>query len=144
MKFCYSRTGVELSGTCSGTYDDLISTYITSPNYPKKYDNVADCSWIITSLKERTIVLTFTDFETEKKYDYLAIYNGSNDEGVQLKKLSGNFLPSSISFIGKSMYLKFKSDSSGTRKGFKMSISYGEYVIQSLFRMMFLIISVTV
>ena len=136
MIFCRCHQGVELSGTCGGTYDDSTSSSYTirSPNYPKNYDNRADCSWLITALKETTFVLTFMEFETEKRYDYLFIYNGSNDEGIQLEKLSGNSIPSSIRFTGRTMYLKFRSDSQFNKKGFKLLLLSGEYVEQIFFR----------
>ena len=132
MIFCCCHQGVELSGTCGGTYDDSTSSYYTirSPNYPQNYYKRADCSWLITALKETTFLLTFEDFETERTYDFLAIYNGSNDEGIQLEKVHGNSIPSPIRFTGRTMYLKFKSDASGNRKGFKLVLLYGEYVKQ--------------
>ena len=132
MIFCCCHPGVELSGTCSESYGDLTSSsyHIRSPNYPQDYDSLADCSWFVTALKKTTFLLTFEDFETERTYDFLAIYNGSNDEGVQLEKLHGNSIPSPIRFTGRTMYLKFKSDPSGNRKGFKLVLLYGEYVKQ--------------
>ena len=115
---------VELSGTCTGTYDDVESSYITSPNYPQKYNTFEECSWTITAIDGRTVALSFTDFDTEATYDTLSIYSHT---GIILEKLSGTSLPSDIVLTEKTMYLKFFSDKIGTRKGFRILLKvYGK------------------
>ena len=116
---------VELSGTCTGTYDNVESSYITSPNYPQKYETLDECSWTINVIDEKTVALSFTHFDTEANYDTLSIYSHT---GSLLEKLSGNSIPSEIVVPEKTMYLKFFSDKIGTRKGFRIILKvYGKY-----------------
>ena len=128
ISFPFFSLELELSGTCPGTYDKARSSYITSPNYPQNYGNDADCRWTITILNEGFVVLKFTDFETERGFDSLLTYNGSNDNSPSLEELSGRTIPSDVMFTGKAMYLKFSSDALGNRKGFRIALkTFGMY-----------------
>ena len=120
---------MKLSGTCTTTYGYATSSYIISPNYPQNYGPDEYCSWTITALGERTIALNFTDFDIEKPYDELKVYNESSDIGVPMIILSGRSIPSQTIFGGKDMYLDFTSDESGSRKGFQILVeAFGRYM----------------
>ena len=59
-------------------------------------------------------------------YDYLEIYDGSNDQSTKIEKLSGNLGSFSISSTGNSLFIKFVSnhyDDGST--GFLAAIHYG-------------------
>ena len=127
-----------LSGTCSGTYDRVSSSYILSTNYPQNYGRGDDCRWTITHFDQGTIRLNVHDFETDYKSDIFSVYNGTNDEGNRLKVLSGSLtdtryliLNSEMWFSGKFLYLKFTTNlySQGD-KGFNISVQiFGKYQI---------------
>ena len=118
---------MKLSGTCNGTYDITTASYITSPNYPQNYENNADCRWTIVAFNERNIALNITDFVTERNEDKLSIYNGTNDEGTRLEVFSGNVDPYPIKFAGRTAYLKFTSDQSDVKTGFRIELkAYGK------------------
>ena len=79
------------------------------------------------ALEEKLFVLNLTDFHTEEDFDFLAIYNGSNDTARRLAKLHGLLSPSDILTTGKNMYLRFTSDGFSSRTGFKISLdAYGK------------------
>ena len=46
---------------------------LTSPNYPQDYPNSHDSSQEIRVAEGNTIKMRFTDFNTERKYDYVEI-----------------------------------------------------------------------
>ena len=59
-------------------------------------------------------------------FDYLAIFDGQNDEATEIAKLSGNLGSFSISSTGNSLFIKFESsyyDDGST--GFLATIHYG-------------------
>lgn len=124
-----------ISGTCTGTYDSVSFSYIISPNYPQNYDNQADCRWTIRTSNKRRIALNVTDFFTEHTSysmmeaikDTLYIYNGSNDATTPIEILFGKDYPTEILFTGKTAYLKFITNESVNKKGFKILVkAYGK------------------
>ena len=126
LAICCLRLELELFGTCTGTYDNTTSSYITSPNYPRNYGDGIDCSWTITTCEEITVVLHFTDFFTEY-FDKLYVYEGTNDKGHQLGKFSGRRSVSPIRSNERSLYLRFVSNSYTNEKGFMILLrTYGK------------------
>ncbi len=69
--------------------------------------------------------LDFTAFDLESGYDKLYVYNGNSVAAPLLAVLTGNTLPSAITSTASdgSLTLRFMSDGSATRPGFKASIS---------------------
>ena len=117
----YCSWSEQISGTCKGTYDGESSSYITSPNYPENHGSNDDCTWTITAIDERTILLHFVDFEIYAS-EFLSIYNGSNNEGILLDVLDGWTTPSDIWLTGKEMHVKFSSNERNNMKGFKILV----------------------
>ena len=72
------------------------------------------------NMKSRLTVL-----QTEIGYDFVTIYDGSNDQSTQIEKLSGNLGSFNISSTGNSLFVKFESDYWGTYAGFLATIHYG-------------------
>ena len=50
---------------------------------------------------------------------YFQIYDGKNSSAPLLNKLCGTTIPTSILTSGKSLYMRFVSDSSGVGNGFR-------------------------
>ena len=121
-----------LTGTCTGSYDNVTSSYITSPNYPQNYGDSVKCTWMIVAPNENTIALNFTDFVIQAYSGYiggttdsLSVYNGSNDNALPLTTLSGSVEPFVI-LTGKTTYVKFTSHKYTTDKGFRILLkAYG-------------------
>ena len=58
--------------------------------------------------------------------DYLELYDGLNDEGIRITKLSGNLGKFNISSPGSDLYVYFKSNNyDDGSTGFLASIHYG-------------------
>ncbi|CAL1529132.1 unnamed protein product [Lymnaea stagnalis] len=118
---------------------------VTSPNYPGSYPHDRECEWTITVPEGNQIFVNITDFELEGPYnrcphDYLDIRqensyflvqsrareNGGYLSSPALLKLCGN-QPAVTPFISHSnrLYLKFKSDHSVQKRGFRLEYSSG-------------------
>ena len=115
---------LQISGTCPGTYDTPTFTYIKSPNHPLNYEKNTDCSWLITAPREKSIVLSFANFDIGKRFDMLRIYEGDNAKSNSLEEYRGNSNPLEKWINAKSLYVTFTSsderiDASYTRR-FKM------------------------
>ena len=67
----------------------------------------------------------FSLSQTENNYDFVTIYDGSNDQSTQIEKLSGDLGSFSISSTGNSLFVKFESDASNSKDGFFATIHYG-------------------
>ena len=61
--------------------------------------------------------------------DYLTIYDGPNDQSIQIEKLSGNLGSFDVSSKGNSLFIKFESQYDSNHKGFLATIHYGILLI---------------
>ena len=66
----------------------------------------------------------FPQSQTESNFDFVTIYDGSNDQSNQIAKLSGNMETFGISGTGNSLFVIFESDASVTKDGFLATIHY--------------------
>jgi len=92
---------------------------IMSPSYPQPYFNDASCHWLLHST-QNFVVLEILDFNTEADFDFLTIYDGSDETATVLATLSGSDLRGTYFSTGGDMYLTFTSDGSVTDKGFEL------------------------
>ena len=116
--------GLQISGTCPGTYNST-SNYIISSNYPSNYDSNVNCRWYITNSLGQAVALNFTDFNTDY-YDKLTIYEGEFKDGKQLYQFYGTggyAVPSRDELVwvnAKSFYVTFTINSYSNNRGFKI------------------------
>ncbi|XP_072154980.1 uncharacterized protein uif isoform X2 [Bemisia tabaci] len=98
---------------------------VESPNYPHKYDSLANCKWTLEGPQGHNILLQFQEFETEKSFDTVQILVGgrTEDKSVNLATLSGKQDLSNKLFVSASnfMIIKFSTDGSVEKKGFRAS-----------------------
>ena len=110
----------------------LPSAIITSPNWPRKYDNNMDCTYIIDVPNGIAISLTFETFDLETDSgirDGDVLYYGMGDNADTSKadgELSGYTIPDSIYMETGTMWLRFISNSIKTFTGFRLN-----YVVTS-------------
>ncbi|XP_059477749.1 uncharacterized protein LOC132198041 isoform X1 [Neocloeon triangulifer] len=98
---------------------------LESPGYPHKYSSLADCKWTLEGPSGHNILLQFQDFETERGFDTVTVLAGGRTEreAAPLATLSGKQDLSTRLFVSASnfMVVKFSSDASVERKGFRAS-----------------------
>ena len=84
------------TGECDGYFTTTNGT-LSSPSYPGKYPDWADCFYIISQPINSVIVLDFINIDIEShsscEWDYLEIRDGSSHDSLVLDKLCGNEIP---------------------------------------------------
>lgn len=98
---------------------------VENPDYPHKYAPLTNCKWTLEGPQGHNILLQFQEFETEKTFDTVQILVGgrTEDTSVNLATLSGKQDLANHSFVSASnfMIIKFSTDASVERKGFRAS-----------------------
>nr|XP_054752684.1 extracellular serine proteinase-like [Lytechinus pictus] len=99
------------------------SGIVKSPNFPDYYDNSDECTFTLQGKSNETVTLSFTDFDVEDhsscNFDALEIYEGVDATGPLRAKLCGSETPRTMRSFTNAFYLKFTTDSSVTRTGFR-------------------------
>ena len=95
---------------------------LTSPNYPESYPSSHDSTQEIHVAEGKTIEMRFTDFNTERKYDYVEIKDG--DGTSLLPKESGSWEgPELIVSKTNEALVKFHTDKDTQKKGWRLEWS---------------------
>ncbi|CAB4057448.1 unnamed protein product [Lepeophtheirus salmonis] len=98
---------------------------IESKNYPLKYDSLSNCKWTLEGPQGTTILLQFSEFDTEQNFDTVQILSGGRTEesAINVATLSGHLQLKDRTFVSASnfMLIKFQTDSSVEKKGFRAS-----------------------
>ena len=105
----------------AGDTGRLDLTPITSPNYPRNYDDNIDETFHRSVEEGSRILITFTDFDIEKHrkcdYDWVKIVDG--DGTVLLPKFCGSDKPDPITSKTNRITVEFHSDSTKAGRGFR-------------------------
>lgn len=112
---------------CGGNYS-LIRGTISTPNYPNNYLRDSECVWILKPSVGNRLSLNFISFELEDtefcNEDYVEVRE-YNSTGPLLGVFCGpNLPPNNIS--GSLLWVKFRSNSLGSAKGFTADFHYGK------------------
>ncbi|KAE8596094.1 hypothetical protein XENTR_v10015965 [Xenopus tropicalis] len=107
---------------CGGDYT-ASSGIISSPNYPNLYPHNRVCEWRITVPAGRRVTLTINALLLQDQqncdYDYVAVYNGYQNQSPLLRKLCGNVAPETeVKSSGNTMRVIFVTDGSVSSGGF--------------------------
>ncbi|XP_021357124.1 cubilin-like [Mizuhopecten yessoensis] len=124
----------EVSVTCGGTLyltDGVTSGYFTSPNYPNVYPHNVDCTWVITAPSSHSLQLDFVDnFYIEDhnqcRFDYIEVRDGGTINSPVLSHLCGSTTPSTVRSTGNVMFVRFRTDASVARAGFRAMYKIAE------------------
>jgi lysophospholipase L1-like esterase len=108
---CLNETMTDPSGT--------LADHIGSGNY---LDNL-DCQKLIQPSGATSIVLNFTQFNTEAGYDFVRVYNGPTTSSPLLGQFSGNNLPPVLTANSGSMLIRFTTDGGVVAPGWSATYS---------------------
>uniref|UniRef100_H2ZHT2 Metalloendopeptidase n=1 Tax=Ciona savignyi TaxID=51511 RepID=H2ZHT2_CIOSA len=118
-----SRDGVTCEAACGG-YVTTSDGEITSPNWPREYPTNKQCIWQIVAPPQHKITIEFDKFELEGnevcKYDYVAVRSGFTDDSIFHGKFCGTELPPVITSTNNEMSIKFNSDDTVAKRGFRI------------------------
>ncbi|KAG9476560.1 hypothetical protein GDO78_003221 [Eleutherodactylus coqui] len=122
--FSADYVSINASTVCGATYTEATGTF-TSPNYPADYPANKECVFTISAGRNMQIRLNFTSFDlhssmsgSECTMDYVEIRNGGYDTSPLLGRFCRERPPEIISHSSK-LWVKFRSDSTGTSRGFE-------------------------
>ncbi|XP_050561143.1 cubilin-like [Spodoptera frugiperda] len=116
------------SVNCGSNTTELVvpghTASLSSPNYPSDYSDNLNCEWVFKSEMGRHLAIKFVDFDIEDTHacfaDSVSVY--SSDTPGNWQVVNDNICNSEIARSGFNtsiyMKIKFKTDSSITRKGF--------------------------
>lgn len=108
---------VAATTTSTSTWQSDSASY-TSPSYPSAYPNNQDVTTTITKSGATKIRVKFSAFDTESNYDYVYILDGSGNQVASYTGSKGAF--TSIEVTGDTLKVRFVSDYSVTKTGFKI------------------------
>ncbi|XP_030055456.1 cubilin isoform X1 [Microcaecilia unicolor] len=117
LSFTYQVAG------CSREYNQSFG-YLKSPGWPGEYPHSVECIIILRAPENHTISLFFNAFNLEAHlncYDFLEVRNGSDANSPSLGKYCGAALPNPIFPKNRALYLRFKSDSSISHRGYEIT-----------------------
>ncbi|KAJ8389047.1 hypothetical protein AAFF_G00124440 [Aldrovandia affinis] len=113
---------------CGGTYTQS-EGIIISPNWPNNYAHNRQCVYIIRLPAGEVVSLNFTHMDLEShsgcNFDFVEVRDGMAETGPLIGKYCGSTLPAPITSISSSLWIRFKSDSSVSRAGFRAMYEAG-------------------
>ncbi|XP_053315605.1 CUB and sushi domain-containing protein 1 [Spea bombifrons] len=83
---------------------------IYSPGFPDEYPNSKDCTWFISVPQGHGVYINFTLLQTEPVNDYIAVWDGADQNSPQLGVFSGNTALETAYSSSHQVLLKFHSD----------------------------------
>jgi cubilin len=114
----FSASWASIPTSCRG-HVVLQNTQGTISDGPGNYRAFDNCSWHIATPGATGIQLTFTQFNTEEKYDFVQVYDGANATAPLLASYTGNLsTPFTVTANSGQMYVQFTSDLSVQAAGF--------------------------
>ena len=129
-----SGTSPNVTIDCSSPFDEVLTpgTVIMSPNYPNPYDDGLRCQMTIRFSDSPTVLIEFDptyEIESDSScgYDYLEARDGPSLDSPRIgSKLCGRNIPAPIQSTGNSMTLRFRTDGSVSKTGFKITANAGK------------------
>ncbi|XP_073531495.1 CUB and sushi domain-containing protein 1 isoform X2 [Phyllobates terribilis] len=83
---------------------------IYSPGFPDEYPNSKDCAWLICVLQGHGVYINFTLLQTEPVNDYIAVWDGVDQNSPQLGVFSGNTALETAYSTSNQVLIRFHSD----------------------------------
>lgn len=104
----------------------LNTNVIQSPNWPEHYRPSKECIWRVKAEENHQISMRFDSFDLESHdscaYDYVEVHDGDSLNSDLIGRFCGNRIPEQILSSGKTLTVKFVSDSDVNRAGFQLTL----------------------
>ncbi|XP_047205867.1 cubilin [Girardinichthys multiradiatus] len=111
---------------CGGTFTESEGILI-SPNWPNNYAHNRQCIYLITLPSREKVALNFTNMDLENhsgcSFDYVEVRDGRMESDPLIGKYCGSSLPAPVLSSSNSLWIRFRSDSSVSRAGFRATYS---------------------
>ena len=126
--YCYYGFTItyQLLDNCSTGCQNVLTSpngTFTSLNFPNRYDNNMNCSWLITVDNSSVIYISFDALFTDGNNDYVKIYDGPSIYSTSMRYSSGLYAhqpgPTSTFYSSTNqVFVVFITDGWNTNKGF--------------------------
>jgi len=83
-------------------------------------------TWAVSTPANTVIIMDFTHFQTEFNYDFVTVYDGTNDQGTVLAHYSGYTIPDPVRTSSNRAFIVFTSDDAVNYDGFTVSYHAAE------------------
>ncbi|KAL0221863.1 hypothetical protein RCL1_001717 [Eukaryota sp. TZLM3-RCL] len=95
----------------------------SGPEVYSNYRNNANCGWVISPdlAQGEQIILQFSALDMENGFDFVDVYDGNSLNAPRVGSFTGSNLPSPVVSSGDSLFVRFRTDGSVTRRGFTAS-----------------------
>ncbi|XP_072307339.1 cubilin [Eucyclogobius newberryi] len=107
---------------CGGTFTDT-EGIIISPNWPNDYAHNRQCVYIIRLPQGEKVSLNFTHMNLESHsscvFDYVEVRDGLQETAPLIGRFCGSVLPAPLRSSSSYLWIRFRSDSSVSRAGFR-------------------------
>ncbi|KAK7881367.1 hypothetical protein WMY93_029776 [Mugilogobius chulae] len=107
---------------CGGTFTDS-EGIIISPNWPNDYAHNRQCIYLIRLPQGEKVSLNFTHMNLETHssctFDYVEVRDGRQETDPLIGRYCGSVIPAPLMSSSNFMWLRFRSDSSVSRAGFR-------------------------
>ena len=94
------------------------SIFYDSGGADNNYGNEEHKTFLVQPANAKTVTMTFEEWEVEDGWDYLWIYDGTDETDALIGKYSGTSPGTVIGTTG-SLFFEFRSDCADTKKGWK-------------------------
>ncbi|XP_064410135.1 cubilin [Latimeria chalumnae] len=105
---------------CGGTLSG--EGTIRSPYHPNAYPHDKTCEWVIAQPEGKVVTLNFISFDIENAtnciYDFVEVRDGATADSPLIGKYCGLAIPPPSESTQRSLYVRFKTDSSTSNYGF--------------------------
>jgi Zn-dependent metalloprotease len=107
---------------CQTSYTDKPDgTIYDSGGQLNGYLDNEQCGLLIRPCHASSITLTVEELDLEEFFDYIFVFDGSDNTGLMIGAFTGSASQAPIQSTGGSMYIEFTSDVSNAFSGFKLS-----------------------
>ncbi|XP_029110994.1 cubilin [Scleropages formosus] len=107
---------------CGGTYTDS-EGIIISPNWPNNYAHNRQCIYVLRQPPNDAVALNFTNMDLEVHsgcaFDFVEVRDGLTETAPLVGKYCGSTLPAPIISSSNGLWVRFKSDTSISKAGFR-------------------------
>jgi len=98
------------------TYTATAGTFYDAGGASANYGNDERLFWLIQPTNAQSVTLTFSQFAVEANYDFMYIYNGTNEFAPLIGRYNTS-APTTITSTGGALFIEFRSDCATTAAG---------------------------
>ena len=120
----FNSAQIHFKQYCNHSINTFFSSCFTDATNPDVYMlkcrywlyNIPRCRFVVLQV----IRLRFTNFDVDRMYDTVSVFDGTNTTALKLGEYSGQTIPSEVISTTEYLFVDFKSDITTTMRGFEL------------------------